>query len=59
MDELEKEKPLKPLSAKEILKELAESRDCYEHGEYQDFDDALDEISEKYGLQQTKFCLLK
>lgn len=51
MDELEKEKPLKPLSAKEILKELAESRDCYEHGEYQDFDDALDEISEKYGLQ--------
>lgn len=44
------ESPLKPLSAEEICAELAESRACYERGECQDFDDALDEISEKYDL---------
>ena len=42
--------PFKPLSAKEIYEELAESRACYERGECEDFDKALDEISEKYGL---------
>ena len=42
--------PFKPLSAKEIYAELAEARDCCERGEYEDFDEALDEISEKYGL---------
>ena len=37
-------------SAEEIYLELAESRACYELGEYEDFDDALDDISKKYGL---------
>lgn len=45
-----KNNPLKPLSADEIYKELAESRACYERGEYVDFDDALDEMCKKYGL---------
>ena len=51
MDVLEKESPFKPLSAEEIFVELAEARECYERGEYQNFDDALDEISENYDLQ--------
>ena len=38
------------LSAEEILAELAESRECYERGEYEDFDEALEEISKKYKL---------
>lgn len=42
--------PFKPMSANEILDELAESRACYERGEFQDFDEALDEISDKYGI---------
>ena len=42
--------PYKPKSAEEIYSELAESRACYERGEYEDFDDALDDISRKYGL---------
>jgi len=42
--------PFTPKSAKEIYSELAESRACYERGEYEDFDDALDDISKKYGL---------
>lgn len=42
--------PYRPKSAKEIYSELAESRASYERGEYEDFDDALDDISEKYGL---------
>lgn len=42
--------PFKPLSAKEISSELAEARACYERGEFEDFDDALDEICVKYGL---------
>ena len=42
--------PYKPLSATDIYDELAESRSCYERGEYEDFDDALDDISAKYGL---------
>lgn len=42
--------PFKPLSANEIYAELAEARSCYERGEYEDFDDALDEIRKKYGL---------
>lgn len=44
------ENPFKPLSQNEILEELAESRDCYARGEYKEFDEALDEISEKYGI---------
>ena len=42
--------PFKPKSAEEIYSELAESRTCYEQGEYENFDDALDDISKKYGL---------
>ena len=42
--------PYKPRSAEEIYSELAESKACYERGEYEDFDDALDDISKKYGL---------
>ena len=42
--------PFKPLSANEITAELEASRKCYEHGEYEYFDDALDEISKKYEL---------
>lgn len=44
------ENPFKPLTAEEILAELAESRICYEHGECEDFDDAIEELSKKYGL---------
>lgn len=40
----------KPKSAEEIYSELAESRACYERGEYEDFDDALADISKRYGL---------
>lgn len=43
-----KENPFTPKSADEIYKELAESRNCYECGEYEDFDDALDEISKVF-----------
>lgn len=42
--------PFKPLSGNEILEELAESRLCYDNGEGEDFDKALEEIGEKYGL---------
>lgn len=42
--------PYKPLSKEEILSELAESRICYNNGEGEDFDKALDEIGEQYGL---------
>lgn len=42
--------PFKPLSAEEIYEELEQSRACYERGEYQDFDEALDEIKKKYEL---------
>lgn len=42
--------PYKPLSEKEILSELAESRNCYDNGEGEDFDKVLDEMSVKYGL---------
>ncbi|MEZ3433044.1 MAG: hypothetical protein K1W34_00115 [Lachnospiraceae bacterium] len=42
--------PYKPLSRNEIIAELAESRACYNNGEGEDFDKALDEIGEKYGL---------
>lgn len=33
-----------------ILSELAESRRCYENGEGEDFDLAIDEIGVRYGL---------
>jgi hypothetical protein len=42
--------PYKPLSKNEILNELAESRKCYQNGEGEDFDKAVDEIGVKYGL---------
>ncbi|MBQ6504601.1 MAG: hypothetical protein IJI57_11885 [Flexilinea sp.] len=42
--------PFKPMSEKEILAALAESRECYARGEYQDFDEALDEIMLENGL---------
>ena len=45
-----KENPYKPLSANEIFAELEESRCCYENGNCEDMDVALDEISRKYGL---------
>lgn len=39
-----------PKSAEEIYSDLAESRACYERGEFKDFDEALNEISEEYGI---------
>lgn len=42
--------PYKPLSGDEILSELADSRACYDRGEGEDFDKALDEMGAKYGL---------
>lgn len=42
--------PFKKVSAEEIYAQLAEGRACFERGEYEDFDDALDEICEKYGV---------
>lgn len=42
--------PYKPLSKNEILSELAESRMCFNNGEGEDFDKALDEIGAKYEL---------
>ncbi len=42
------------VSKEEIFAELEESRKCYEKGEYQDFDEALDEISKKYNLDGEK-----
>ena len=47
-DSILQKTPFKPLSANDIFEELAESRACYERGEYEDFDDALNEISAKY-----------
>lgn len=38
------------LSKKDILADFTESRDCCARGEYQDIDEALDEISKLYGL---------
>lgn len=42
--------PFKPKSAEEIYSDLETSRNCYERGEYEDFDVALDDISKRYGL---------
>ena len=42
--------PFKPMSAQEIFADLAKSHACYERGEYRNFNEALDEISEEYGL---------
>jgi hypothetical protein len=42
--------PFAPKTAEEIFSDLAASRACYKHGNYQDFDDALDTISKKYGI---------
>lgn len=39
-----------PISAKQICDELAISRACYADGMFEDFDDAIDEISKKYDL---------
>lgn len=42
--------PFKAKSAEEIYADLEESRNLYAQGEYEDFDDAIDEIGVKYGL---------
>ncbi len=42
--------PYKPLSSREILAELAESRACYHAGEGEDIGKVLDEIGDRYGL---------
>ena len=42
--------PFKAKSANEIYYDLEKSRICYEEGDYEDFDDALDDISKRYGL---------
>ncbi|MDE5779542.1 MAG: hypothetical protein K2I10_13740 [Lachnospiraceae bacterium] len=44
------ENPYKPLGRNEILSELAQSQACYERGEGEDFDKAVDEIRAQYGL---------
>ena len=44
--------PYKPLDKNEILSELAESRACFDRGEGEDFDKALDEIGAKYGYRK-------
>ena len=48
--EILSENPYKPLGRNEILSELAQSRTCYECGEGEDYDKAVDEIGDKYGL---------
>lgn len=47
---LDKKYMMKPLTAKEIMVELAESRRCYENGQGEDFESALKDIEEKYNL---------
>ena len=42
--------PFAPKTAEEIYSDLAASRACYEHGNYQNFDDVQDTISKKYGI---------
>ena len=42
--------PFKPLTKKQILADLAESRKEIENGSYLDFDDAISEIEQAYGL---------
>ncbi len=40
----------KKMSEEDILSELSESRQQYENGEYQRFDDAIEELKGKYNL---------
>ena len=40
----------KPMSKQDIFMELTEARECHAKGDYQDFVEALNEISRKYGL---------
>lgn len=47
---LDKKYKMKPLTAREIMGELAESRRCYEKGEGEDFESAIKDIEEKYNL---------
>ena len=42
--------PFRPLTKKQILADLAESRDEIESGAYTDFDVAINEIEKAYGL---------
>lgn len=42
--------PFKTKTADQIYADLEESRNFYKCGEYEDFDNALNEISERYGL---------
>lgn len=39
-----------PISMEEVYADLEESRKCFERGEYQDFDDAIEDIKKKYNL---------
>ena len=45
-----KESPFQPLSRTQILNNLATSREQFANGEYEDFDDAIEEIGAKYGI---------
>ena len=47
---LDKKYMMKPLTDKEIMVELAESRRCYENGQGEDFESAIKDIEEKYNL---------
>lgn len=42
----------KPLSAKEILSELAQAREAYKNAEGEEIDSAVDDIRAKYGLEE-------
>lgn len=42
--------PLRPLSKRQILADLATSREQIENGDVVDFDQAMDEIEAQYGL---------
>lgn len=45
-----RDSPFRPLSKKQIMADLAASRQQIENGETVDFDTALDEIEAQYGL---------
>lgn len=47
------ERILASKTAIEIYGELEEARASYDRGEYEAFDEALDEISKKYNLEAT------
>ena len=53
------ENPFHLKSADEIYAELAAARACYERGEYEDFDEVMDEISAKYDLSGCHYATCK